>query len=385
MYGGKGYLQLSHGGRERMSPRIVDVGKRSFAPASWVKVGLAVLPGLYALALSSGLLRSVLSARTAQTLASSGLSAMCILLIVAGFIREHRIAVWSFPALGILLFPASGILVLGEWWGRLSFVEEANPIWHPASFILFVLALTGIGTFAVYRVWRQHRTRIPRLALVLLGLVILAALADVAASAIADRSPDKWRAVLVVLPSIVLKAGMILSPVAIGLLLARSNGLLAGLIVVAADFVLVDWILDPGYALGAWTANQTLLKAVYVLPVTFFLAVSPIWVLRSRSTRGRAWALLLPVFIGLIGTEIISGSVRPYYSDIWLTRAIGGAEFLIALALTAVAYHWIGDKGATDSQEDRGALAAGSIAATGENTRYEPWALRFRQSCGPQP
>jgi len=352
---------------------------RSLPTTSWPKVGLAILPGLCALGMSSGLLWSLFSASIARTLAQGGLIAVCILLIIAGFVRERRLAVWSFPALGILLFPASGILLLVEWWVRLPFVEESNPIWHAGPFILLVVGLAAIGAFAVYRVCSQQRTRIPRLAWVLLGLVVLVALADVAASTIADRSPEKWRAVLVVLPSIVLKMGMILSPVAIGLLLARRNGLLAGLIVVAAQFVLVDWILDPGYALGVWTSNQTIVMMVYVIPVIFFLVVSPIWVLRSRFTRGRAWALILPVFVALVSVEIISGSVRPYYSDIWLTGAIGVAQFLMALALAAVMYHWIGGQGAAaNTQEDAEALTEGPTTATGDNRVRDARALRLR-------
>jgi hypothetical protein len=342
---------------------------RSFPPTSWVKVGLAILPGLCALGISSGLLWWLFSVRIADALAKGGLIAVCIPLIIAGFIRERRITVWSFPALGILLFPASGVLLFMGWWVRLPFVDEASPDWYVDPFILMVLVLVGVGAFAVYRICRQHRTRPPRLAWVLLGLMILVGVADVITSTMVDRSPDKWRAVLAVLPPMVLKAGMMLSPVAIGLLLARRDGLLAGLIVVAAQFVVVDGFFDPGYALGVWTSNQTIVKVVSILPVIFFLVVSPIWVLRSRSRRDRAWALLLPVFVGLVSTEIISGSVRPYYSDIWLTRAIGGAEFLIALALAAVMYDWIGGQGAApNSQEDKGASSNRPMTATAHNS-----------------
>jgi hypothetical protein len=46
--------------------------------------------------------------------------------------------------------------------------------------------------------------------------------------------------------------GLILLPVAIGLPLARRDGILVGLIVVVFEFVLVDEIFDPTYSVGFW-------------------------------------------------------------------------------------------------------------------------------------
>ena len=311
--------------------------------SDWVKVGLAILPGLLALG-RSGLPSSLFSASIARTLAQGGLIPVCILLIIAGFIRERRIAVWSFPALGILLFPLSGILLFVSWWVHLPFIDEASPVWHAGPLVVLVALLTGIASFAVYRVYRQHRIRVPRLVWVLLGSVILVTMAGVVTSTIADRSSNKWMALSVMLPSTLLQMGVILLPVAIGLLLARRHGLLAGLIVVAAEFVLVDEIFDPAYALGIWTSSSTIVMLVSVIPAMFFLVISPIWVLRSRSTRGRVAGLLVPVFVALVSVEVISGSVRPYYSEnwYWLTRALGSAQLWAAVALAAVMYHWLG-------------------------------------------
>lgn len=348
----------------------------SSTPTHWVKVGLAILPGLFAIGSSTGLFEAAFGTSIGHALGKSGLIALCVLLIGAGLVRERRLAVWSFPALGILLFPLSGILLLVSWWVRLPFIDEASPVWHAGPLILLVALLTGIASFAVWRVYRQHRIRIPRLVWVLLGFMILVAMAGVITSTIADRSPNKWMALSVMLPSTLLQMGVILLPVAIGLLLARRDGLLAGLIVVGAEFVLVDEIFDPAYALGIWTSNPTIVTLVSVIPAIFFLVVSPIWVLGSRSTRGRVWGLLLPVFIALVSGEIISGSVRPYYLDTWtwLMRALGCAQFLMALALAAVMYHWIGRQGAAaNTRKDRGALGD---RPTAHDTAYEVSALR---------
>ena len=335
----------------------------SFTLTHWMKVGLAILPGLFAIGTSSGLFKAVFGTSIGHSLDESGLIAVCVLLIGVGLVRERRLAVWSFPALGIIL--------IGVWrWMPPAFVDHTSPFWQGAAPALILVVLAAIGAFAVYHVCRQHRTRIPRLAWILLGLVILANVAGVTTSTIADRSPNKWTALLATLPPTFWGMGLILLPVAIALLLARRDGLLAGLIVVAAEFVLVDEIFDPAYALGLWTSNPTIVTLVSVVPAIFFLVVSPIWVLLSRSTRGRVCGLLVPVFIALASGEIISGTVRPYYLDNWhwLMRAIGSIQFLMAVALAAVMYHWIGRQGRlTNIRHGRGALTDDAAMVTGDN------------------
>ncbi len=332
----------------------------------WMKVGLAILPGLLAVGTRTGLLPGVFG----HALQRGGLVPLCVLIIGMGLVRERRIAVWSLPALGILLFPLSGILLFVSWWARLPFIDEASPVWHTGPLIVLVALLTGIASFAVGRVYKQHWIRLPRLVWVLLGFVILVTVAGVITSTIADRSPNKWMALSVMLPSTLLLMGVILLPVAIGLLLAPRHGLLAGLIVVAAEFVLVDEIFDPAYALGIWTSSSTIVTLVSVIPAVFFLVVSPMWLLLSRSTRERAWALLLPVFVALVSGEIIGGSVRPYHVDdwYWLTRAIGSIQFVMALALAVVMYHWLGRQGRlTNIRHERGAVTDEAAKVTGGN------------------
>lgn len=351
-------LAMNNFGEAREVGRMLD---QVHSDLGWTKVGLAILPGLFALGISSGLFRSVFGVSIGENLAQSGLTAVCVLLIGMGLIRERRFAVWSFPALGILLF--------GIWmWIPLPFADPRSPFWQVALPVLILFVLDVIGALAVYRVYRQRRTRIPRLAWVLVGFVILVIVAGIITSTIADRSPNKWAALLATLPPTLWWIGMILSPIAIGLPLARRSGLLAVLVVVAAEFVLVDGIFDPGYALGIWTSNQAIVKVVSIIPTIFFLVVSPMWVLSSHSTRGRIWGLLLPVFIALVSSEIISGSVRPYYLDIWPTRVIGAAQFLMALALATVIYHWIGREGpSVIIQEHKGALTDRPAAAAGHD------------------
>ncbi len=351
---------------------------RSFVAASWLRVGLAILPGLSALFISSGLPWSLFSMSVADALVKGGLIAVCIPLIIAGFILKRRIAVWSFPALGILLFPASGVLLFIGWWVRLPFVDEASPIWYDGPFILMILVLVGIGAFAVYRVCRQHRTHPPRLAWVLLGLIILVGVADVITSPMVDRNPNAWTALLAQLAFTVSWTGVILSPVAIGLLLARRDGLLAGLMVVAFEYVVVDVIGDPSYGVLIHKSNQTASIVLSCLPALFFLVISPIWVLRSLSARGRVSGLMVPAFITLISVAVIRGIVlwgtaAEYSVDAWLRHGLSSAQLLMPLALAAVLYRWIGRQGAgADSQVDRLALVKGSTTATANDTVCEP-------------
>jgi len=313
----------------------------SFSPVPWVRVGLAVLPGLFAIGTSGGLLRGGFG--------QIGLIALCIALIIAGFVRERRVAVWSFPALGILISIAS-LLAL-----------SLGPL----------LLLTGLAAIVALVVYQRRDVHIPRLGWVLLCLMILVSVAGGILSTIANRGPDKWIGFPISLAASLALGCLVLLPVAIGLPLARRSGLFAGLAVATAEFVLVDGILDPDYALGLWTSNQTIVKMVSVIPAVFFLVVSVIWVLRSRSTRGQVLGLLLPAFIALVSAEVIGGTVRPYYSiDMWLTRGIGAAQFLIAIALAAVIYHWIERQGqaAANTQEDRGTLTDRPTTATAHNT-----------------
>jgi hypothetical protein len=341
-----------------------DVGRmlaRLHNDPDWMKVALAIVPGLFAICASSGLFKEVFGASIGHALHENGLMALCVLLIGAGLILERRLAVWTFPALGILL--------ISVWrWIPPPLLDHTSPFWQGASPVLIFAVLAAIGALSVYHVCRQHRTRIRRLGWVLLGLVILVAMAGVVTSAIADRSLNRWMALLATLPPVLLWMGIVLSPIAISLPLARRHGSLAGLIVVAAEFVLVDGFFDPSYALGIWTSDPTIVALVSVVPAIFFLVVAPLLVFPSRSTRGRIGGLLLPVFIALVGGEIISGAVRPYYLDswTWLMRAIGSVQFLMVVALAAVMCHRIGRRGRLTNIRG-GALTDDAATVTGDN------------------
>jgi len=313
----------------------------------------------------SGLFRQVFSWRIQRALEQNDLIPVYIVLgiAIAGFILERRPAMWSFPALGILLFEARG-------WIFTPFADQASPFWQVAGPLLPLAVLAAIAAVAVYRVYKQHGIHIPQLGWVLLCLMILVSVAFVIVGAITDRNPNKWTSLLAHLPLVLWWMGFILLPAAIGLPLARRDGILAGLILVAFEFVLVDEILDPTYHIRFWaycTPNAKLEQAKIVLsylPTIFFLIVTPIWVLRSPSTRGRGLGLILPPFIALVSTDVISsialrGTSAEYSIDTWLIHGVSTAQLLIPLALAAVMYHWLERQGPTavNAQEDRETLS----------------------------
>ena len=353
---------------------------RSFPPTPWVKVGLAILPGLFALATGSGVFKWALGEDVAQTIAQGGLVVVCIPLITAGLIRERRLAVWRFPALGIV------IPVLAAWWWVplanmvMAFVDLPNPFWHLAPPVLGFAPLAAIAGAAAYRVWRRHGIQVPRLGWVLLGLMIPVTVAQAITTSVALARPYEWTALLagLWLWHALWGMGVILSAVAIGLPLAWRNGTLAGLMVLAFQYIMTDGLLgcvvaggQPLAGVCICTSYQTtliVLSCLSSLAALLFLLVSPIWVLRSRSGRGRLWGLLLPPLITVVSSEAIlaivcRGTPGEYWIGWWLTHVLSSAQFIIPVALAAVLYrsierqspaaHRISPKQVTDSVQRR--------------------------------
>jgi len=229
----------------------------------WAKVGLALLPGFFAIGaiwIPDGIGR---------------VTAIGLVLGMVGFLFERRVAVWSFMALG-MFFGLSSLLGLA-----------LGPLLLLAA-IVSLVACRRRGIHAPDMVW------------ILLGLMIAAG--AVAAAVLAGNGSSFWSSLYLSLAP----AGGILLPVAVGLLFARRNGVLTGLLVLAAGFVLVDWTIDPTY--GLWQTPWGIVMNVILAGL--LLVASPVWVLRSRSKRGRVWGLLLPAFIALTGVVAINAIVR---------------------------------------------------------------------------
>lgn len=332
---------------------------RSSVPLSWGKVGLAILPGLLAFATSW-----VVSAR--GLIPTTGL-VLCVVLSIGGLVRERRFPFWSFTTLGVLF----SLLV--------------RPLW-------LLLGLLGLLAAIVALLWyRQRGVHIPGLLWVLLCLMIVVGLARPAVLSIFPDRDFYWN-----LWDLAGDGAMLLV-VALGLPLAKRSGLLAGLFVVAAGFILWEGILDLTY--GLWkTPWGIVMVAILAL---LLLVVSPAWVLRSRSTRGQAWGLLLPTFIALAIVVTINAIVRtdpaildgivnvssmvPATPKPWIGVGVRGKENLVPLligkgmtaaqlfmgmVLAVGLYDWIERQGqaAANTQEDRGTLTDRPTTATAHNT-----------------
>ena len=237
---------------------------------SWGKVGLAVLPGFFAIStfwLANG---------TGQ-LATIGLG-ICVLVSVAGFIRERQLPVWAFAALGVLFGSINSDFAL---------VILVGPLWLLAAIVALVVC-------------RRRGIHIPAFVWILLSsMLAVGAVETVVETA---NQGFSWITLLISHAP----AGAVLLPVAVGLLLARRSGVLAGLFVLAAGFGLVDGTIDPFYGLGKspWGI------VINIILAGSLLVVSPVWVLRSRSKRGRVWGLLLPALIALTSVVAIYAIVR---------------------------------------------------------------------------
>jgi len=253
---------------------------------------------------------------------------LCLLLVTGGFVIERRLAVWSFPALGVLLptLPDVALAIL--------FDPRSGPPSAGHTFLVNWL-WPGLmwGLIVAIVAFRRSDLHLPGLAWGLLGLLVLAN------------------------PLMLLLTGAILLLcVAAGLLLARRDGLLAGLLVIAGEFWIVDSIFDPSYGMLIWSYNYSAELIVSILPAACFLIIAPIWVLRAHSTWGRMQGLLLPPLIGLISGEtihslVVRGTPGTYSPGMWFVRGTGIIQYVMALVV--VLFAQVGNGTVASPHDDR--------------------------------
>lgn len=306
----------------------------------WIKVGLAILPGLFALASAGGLLSALLGARIGGAIGHTGLIGVCGLVIAAGLVRERRLALWSYPACGVLL--------LSMWWGMpWPSVDQTGSFWPVAPPLLMLAGLGIIAALAAYRASRWPRPRSLRLGWALLGLVILVAMVFPAGPIVVNRHADWGSAVLTMLPLSLWWMGLLLLPVVICMPLALRSGVVAGLMVVAALYVLVEEIFDPASGILIFTSDHAAARVLSSLPALAFLIVPPVWVLLSRRTKVRFWGLVLPPILGLLSVSVIragvlQGTAIEYGAGRWVTDFLAGAQLVMLFAVTGLIYHRLG-------------------------------------------
>ncbi len=309
---------------------------RSRTPTSWEKVGLAILPGLFALGASW-------TVEAKDMIPTMGL-ALCALLSIFDLVRERRVSPWTFGTWGVLF----SLLI--------------RPIWLPLGLLALLAASIGL-TWLVYR---KYLINAPMWVGVLPGVMILLGM-------LVFLRFGLW---------VLAGSGTMLLVIAIGSLLARHRGLSAGIFVTAAGFSLWEKIFDLTY--GLWKTPWGIVMVA--LLVLLLLVVSPIWVLGFRSSRGQVWGLLLPTAIALTGVAIINAVVRTdptileqivnfraiFPGDQFIYGISGGnygrenlalllfrncliaAQLFTGMVLTVVLYRWIERRGqaASDVQEN---------------------------------
>jgi hypothetical protein len=326
---------------------------RPVTPTRWFRVLLTIAPGLVFLAETQW--KQVLTATgrwgipsnrvMLQQIAPSiftGLFILYALSIVVGMIIERRIVVWSYPAIGSLSFAA--FLPLGT----LGFTENR---WYTMMFVAIFLLLLAFVVYPVYR----HKSRQGKILLGLFGLAFLLSLISVITFSDPVTFSDVGAIVWAYLPVGASMVGILFLPIAVGLLLARRSGPLAGLIAVPTVFVVAFLSFDPFYSVSATDSKVIDVysvaaghgEAIGVLLIIGLLVVAPIWVMRARSTRGQMLGLLLPAFVSLSGAEAIAAYACLHssfaqvtvYSDgaFRLMRTASVVQFVVGLALAGVA------------------------------------------------
>lgn len=325
----------------------------------WIKVGLAILPGLFPLASASGLLSALFGARAGEVVSNTGLTGVCLLVITAGFVRERHFAVWSYPAVGVLLFRM--------WWGiPWPSSEQSGSYWTVAPPLLMLAGLAAIAAVGVYQAHKWQRLHSYRPGWALLGLIILVAVAFPAGAVLAYRDAERVSVLLAMVPLSLWWMGMLLLPVVIGLPLALRSGLSTGLLVVAAQYVLSEQIFDPARGVLIFTSDYVAARLLSSLPALAFLIVPPVWILLIRRTKVRFWGLVLPPLLGLLSLSLIragvlQGTVAEYEVGSWLTDFLAGAQLVFLFALTGLIYHRLGPQGAA-STESFNSTASGSMS-----------------------
>jgi hypothetical protein len=329
-------LALKRFGEAREVGRMLN---REHGDRRWMRVGLAILPGLFALASGAGLFTAACGANLGQVVGRTSLVGVCVLVIAAGLVRERRLAVWSYPACGVLL--------LRMWWDMpWPSVDQAGSFWPVAPPLLMLAGLAIIAALASCRASRWTSPRSRRLTWALLGLIIPAAMAFPAGPVVVSRNADWGSAVLTMLPLSLWWMGLLLLPVVIGMPLALRSGVVAGLMVVAAEYVLVEEIFDPASGILIFTSDHAAARVLSSLPALAFLIVPPAWVLLSRCTKVRFWGLVLPPMLGLLSVSVIragvlQGTAVEYGAGRWLTDLLAGAQLVVLFALTGLIYHRI--------------------------------------------
>lgn len=295
----------------------------------WFKIALALLPGLWHIALQ----RFGFS----YTLADGGMVLLIAGSVAVSLLLEHRLAAWCLPALGIFAWRC------GFWLLELVALLPMSSAFLQTlpTFLAWALLVLLCG-YGAYRAVRATRFRPSPVAWGIFVLFLIATL-GLSFYLLAQNSPTD--PLIVTLPGVFLKTLLLLAPVAGGLWIARCEGLRAALFVVGYTFVWSLSAIDPAYNVVLWAPPRyDWLKPLIVwLPTVCFMLITPLWMLLARKHWLQAAGLLLPPVLALLGGQAIAAdtlrsTTLAFTPQIWFNVLTLGAQYLLPLALAAALY-----------------------------------------------
>jgi len=277
------------------------------------------------------------------------LTPLSLIFVMASLILEHKLAIWSYPAAGYLLTGAWPYLFFTHFW------QLDGPFWNILAPLLLptgtLMTLAGIG---LRRLRRGTTGSIPTIAWLIIVLILVVPFAMTTVQII-DQSvtfntsalaPSQLAANA---PWALYMSSMLLTPVAIGLLGARRDGVAAGLIPMACHYSLFVGIADPTYHLtfyDYWQPSRALHIAealVTYLPALTTFLVAPLWMLRARSTTNKTAAAVGPTIFVLVSSQILSAiglqhTGEAYTAATWVSSGFEALEFALPVVLAVILY-----------------------------------------------
>lgn len=292
---------------------------RTVAPVSWGKVALVVIPGIL-----FGISRVISSLGL-----PAGLGFLLVAILAIGvLVVQRRLPIWGLLALGLLTswalqrisFLLPGELIRGLFRINLPATNDLGKHLIVSTNIQQLIIAIPIWLVIIWLLWRCHQFwRYATWAILLLGLAIVGAS-------------------ILINVNVLLYAGLMLLPVALGLPLSRQYGSLASLFVLGVFSNLV--LFDSDYYSG-YIVNTQPFYPLYVIPLVWMLvSVAPLLLLRAQTLRGRAIGLLAPALAWGTARIAVPLLFRPDFHplSIWLGDALGSAFVLFVLALTFYLY-----------------------------------------------
>lgn len=288
--------------------RWIEMSDVSHEPVPWRQIGLAVLPGVCAAVVTSGLFTRLFDSGIAWLPRLVCLAVVCVALLAFGS-RRRRVAIWCLPALGILsyalIFPFEVTL-------RLLIELKTQSILAVALGVLMLLVLAGF----VFQ--RRHIARWGWMGLCLAGLLSVGLCIFFWHQA-RSMLTTSW---LALWPAMYLAESLFY--VVVGIPMARRYGVRTSAFVMTGLYMIMSLRL---YTPWSDVPSNDWLTAVC------YLIVPTIWVFRARSTFGQVSGLLASWLVMMIVV------IADNFPDGIVGRSVGQILILSALAMSILLYY----------------------------------------------